>query len=90
MMDFGDALRAMKAGGSVARRGWNGGGMFAYYVPAATYAAQTDVARRVFGSEVPYRAYFALRTAQGDVSTWIPSASDLDADDWHVVHEAVQ
>lgn len=27
-MDFGDAIRALKAGAKVARKGWNGKGMF--------------------------------------------------------------
>lgn len=86
-MTFGAAVEAMKAGLKVARKGWNGHGMFAYYVPAGHYRAQTDVAKSVFGhsSLVPYREYFALKTAQGDVATWAPSCSDALADDWMIV-----
>lgn len=84
-MDFGQALKALKDGGRAARDGWNGAGMYVYLVPANSYAAQTDSARAEFGAMVPYRAYFALRTAQGDVATWAPSCSDALAEDWTTV-----
>lgn len=86
-MTFGMAIEALKAGKKVARIGWNGSGMFAYYVPANSYPAQTGVAKQYFGDGalVPYRAYMALKTAQGDVATWAPSCSDALAEDWCVV-----
>lgn len=84
--DFGRAVKAAKAGMKVARTGWNGSGMYAYIVPAASYPAQTDVAKAEFGGMVPYRAYWALKTAQGDVATWAPSGSDSLAEDWIIVN----
>lgn len=92
IMDFSDALDLLKAGCRVARSGWNGKGMFVYRVPAASYPAQTGVARRTFGPDalVPYRAYYAIRGADGQVATWVPSSTDLDADDWHLVTDVRQ
>ena len=86
-MDFGDAIREAKAGKKVARIGWNGQGMFAYIVPASSYPAQTKIAIEHFGDGalVPYRAYWALKTAQNDIATWTPSGSDTLADDWVIV-----
>ncbi len=86
-MNIGQAVEAMKSGKRVARAGWNGAGMFAYYVPANGYPAQTGVAKQFFGENalVPYREYLALKTAQGDVATWAPSCSDTLADDWVVL-----
>lgn len=84
-MDIGEAVNAAKAGARITRTGWNGSGMWIYYVPAASYAAQTDAARAEFGDFVPYRAYMAMKTAQGDVVPWLCSQSDLLADDWAVV-----
>lgn len=86
-MTFGMAIEALKAGKKVARIGWNGSGMFAYYVPGNSYPAQTGVAKQYFGDGalVPYRAYMALKTAQGDVATWAPSCSDALAEDWLIV-----
>ena len=88
-MNFGDALALLKCGARIARIGWNGAGMFAYYVPAASYPAQTGAAKKFFGENalVPYRAYLALKTAQGDVATWAPSCSDVLAEDWVVLDE---
>lgn len=85
-MDFGKALEALKLGSKVAREGWNGSGMFVYMVPANSYPANTEAAKSHFGdSLVPYRAYFALKTAQNDIATWVPSGSDILAEDWVIV-----
>lgn len=85
-LSFGDAVAAMKSGYRVARNGWNGANMYAYYVPAGTYPAQVDAIKGEFGGDlVPYRHYMALKTAQGDVATWAPSGSDVLADDWCIV-----
>ena len=86
-LTFGLAIEALKLGKKVARAGWNGAGQFVYLVPANSYPAQTGVAKQFFGdgAMVPYRAYLALKTAQGDVATWAPSCSDALADDWLIV-----
>lgn len=86
-LSFGMAIEALKLGEKVARAGWNGAGQFVYLVPAASYPAQTGIAKAYFGADamVPYRAYLALKTAQGDVATWAPSCSDALADDWQIV-----
>ena len=84
-MNFGQALEALKQGKKVTRIGWNGKGMFAYHVPANSYPAQTRAAKETFGDMVPYRAYLALKTAQGDIAVWTPSTSDILAEDWEVV-----
>lgn len=84
-MDFGQALNNLKCGERVARTGWNGKDMWLYHVPAATYSAQTDAAKNFIGASVPYRAYLAMVTVQGDVVPWVASQSDILADDWFVL-----
>ena len=88
--NFGDALAALKDGLVVFRKGWNGAGQFAYFVPPASYPAQTGVAKSFFGegAMVPYGGYFALKTADGTVNTWVPSVSDLLAHDWAICRAA--
>jgi hypothetical protein len=83
-MNFGHALELLKVGMPIQRAGWNGKGMFVYLVPAASYPAQTGVAKAYFGDEalVPYAAYMALKGADGTVSTWVPSINDVLAEDW--------
>ena len=85
-MKFGLAIEAAKKGARIARRGWNGKGMFLYHVPAAAYPPSTDVAKVAFGGEnVPYGSYIAMKTAQGNVVPWLASQTDMLADDWYIV-----
>lgn len=84
---FGLALEALKRGFKVARAGWNGKGMFVYLVPAASYQAQTGVAKEYFGETamVSYAAYMAIKNVNETVSTWVPSVNDCLAEDWEIV-----
>lgn len=85
-MNMGQAIEYAKAGYKVARAGWNGSGMFVYYVEGASYPAMMPVIKGIFENDlVPYRPYLALKTAQNDVATWSPSGSDALAEDWEIV-----
>lgn len=84
--DFCVALGFLKDGMKIARKGWNGKDMFLYYVPAASYAPCTVIAKEAFGGEnVPYGAYIAMKTAQGNVVPWVASQADMLSDDWYVL-----
>lgn len=82
---FGGAISALKSGRKVARSGWNGKGMFLYYVPENSYPAVTDAAKETFGDLVPYGAYIAMKTAQNNVVPWLASQTDVLAEDWAIV-----
>ena len=84
-MNFSIILDKIKEGKKVARAGWNGKGMYLYYVPAQSYPAVTEVAKKEFGDMVPYGAYIAMKTAQGNVVPWLASQTDLLAEDWVVI-----
>ncbi len=85
-MSFGAAIEAAKRGHKVSRSGWNGSGMYAYIVPANSYPAQTEAIKGQFdGDMVPYREYWALKTAQDDIAMWAPSGSDSLANDWCII-----
>ena len=84
-MNFGEALEAVKEGKRIARKGWNGKGMYVYYVPDNSYKAITEVARKEFGDTVPYNPYFAIKNVNNTVSTWVPSVNDCLAEDWYVL-----
>lgn len=81
-MNFGQALELLKQGKKVARQGWNGKGMFLYYVPAKSYPASTEIAKEEFGATVEYGAYIAMKTVQGNVVPWLASQTDVLANDW--------
>ena len=84
-MNFGKALEALKEGKKVAREGWNGKGMFVYYVPTNTYKTVTGVAKNHFGDSVTINAYFSIKNVNDTVSTWVPSVNDCLAEDWVIV-----
>ena len=84
-MNFGEAIHELKCGRKVARSGWNGKGMYLYYVPANKYPAVTHIAKEEFGDKVPYGAYIAMKTAQNNVVPWLASQTDMLADDWEDV-----
>ena len=84
LMKFGEAIELLKQGKAIQRIGWNGKGQFVYYVPASKYHAMTDIAKKIMDEDgnVEYNAYLALKTVQGNVSTWVPNITDLFAEDW--------
>lgn len=88
-MSFGHAIVAAKAGRKIARSGWNGKGMFLYYVPANNYPASNNTLgtmKGVFENDmVPYGAYIAMKTAQNNVVPWLASQTDVLADDWKII-----
>jgi hypothetical protein len=86
-MSFGLAVEAMKQGFKVSREGWNGKGMFLYYVTADYYPVKMPAAKSFFGenSLVPYRDYIAMKTVNNDVVPWVASQSDILCNDWSIV-----
>lgn len=86
-MDFGVALSALKAGHKLARKGWNGRGLFVYLVKGGKYDAQMDCIKKLAdeNGKVEYEPYFAIWNGRGTINTWVPSVSDLLATDWQMV-----
>ncbi len=89
-LTFGDALEALKKGKKVCREGWNGKGMFLYYVPANKYpverGAKNSPVKGLFKDDlIPYGAYIAMKTAQDNVIPWLASQTDMLSEDWCVV-----
>ena len=86
---FGQALESLKRGHLVTRKGWNGKGMFLYYVPENKYPASRNEHGTMVGvfedDMVPYREYIALKTVDNQVVPWAPSISDALAEDWQIV-----
>lgn len=87
---FGEAVRELKSGKKVCRAGWNGKGMWAVMQKGYPYgininqntAEATGIPE---GTLMKFRPYFMLFTAQGDFAHWVPSGSDILAEDWMIV-----
>lgn len=92
LMDFGDAIRAMKQGKRVARMGWNGKGMYLWLLPASTVKAEwckephlKELAEQNSG-EVECLGSIRMKTADGKVLTgWLASQTDMLSEDWTVI-----
>lgn len=95
LVDFGDAIRALKAGKRVAREGWNGKGMWLALscdgtreVPAANFWAPPN---RAYAETQPNGTAMVLpsitmKTATGEILMgWLASQTDMLADDWVIV-----
>lgn len=72
MLDFGEALHALRAGHKVARVGWNG--------PDQWVALQTPDANSKMS--LPY---LYIRTVTGELVPWLASQTDLLTKDWRIV-----
>lgn len=88
-LSFSAALAILKCGYRLQRDGWNGKGMFIYYVRPGNYNPCTAAAEKIVNEEgkVPYSAYIAFYTVDKKVVPWVASQTDLLADDWRVVGE---
>lgn len=92
-VSFGVVIDAIKAGYRAARTGWNGKGMFIYYVPASSFPANRAPLNGIFeeGTQIEYRAHMDMMSADGHCVVWTVSQSDALADDWLILprkHEA--
>lgn len=91
-MTFGMAIEAMKRGKKVARKGWNGKGMYLWILPAASVKAEwckephLKTLAEQNGGEVECIGSVRMKTADGKVLTgWLASQTDMLAEDWTVV-----
>ena len=98
-MDFGDALRALKAGEKVARLGWNGKGMWlSLSCEGGSFARARSIPSQWFWSENNRRyaedsgghatvlPCITMKTATGEILMgWLASQTDMLAEDWEIV-----
>ena len=87
LLDFGDALLLLKLGQKVARIGWNGKGMFVFLVPGSTFKVNRPPLLGIYpeGTEINYRPHIDIKNVDGSIATWVPSITDLMAEDWAIV-----
>lgn len=86
-LSFSDALEHIKAGGKVARSGWNGKDMFVFLVPGSTFKVSRAPLLGIYpeGTEINYHAHIDMRTADGQIVPWLASQTDILANDWGIV-----
>jgi hypothetical protein len=73
-MSFGAAIAAMKLGGKVSRKGWNGKGMWLKLQVPDTNSKMS-------------RPYIYMKTVNNELVPWVASQTDMLSDDWFTVEE---
>lgn len=72
-LNFGQAIAALKDGKKIARIGWNGKGMYIQLHKG------TDFEHAII------EPFLVIKNVENSFNTWVPSISDLLAEDWEVV-----
>lgn len=94
---FGVAIEALKFGGAIRRSGWNGKGMFVVkQIPAhiteeiiPKMQSLPQVAKDILmareNKAIDYTNQMLIIHPDGRADSWVPSSSDVFAEDWEVV-----
>lgn len=75
-MNFGKAIEALKKGKKVARKGWNGKGMWLRLI--IPEKCDIDIGLE----NLPY---IEMKTADNKLVPWLASQTDMLAEDWAIV-----
>lgn len=91
-MTFGFAIEALKKGLKVARKGWNGKGMYLWLKPAITIKSdwcKDPMLKEIVdgnGGETEALGTICMKTADNRILTgWAPNQIDTLSDDWMIV-----
>lgn len=86
-MDFGDAIKAVKAGKKISRRGWNGKGQYVFLAKEIQYTAQDGQSGGIaLHRDIGSQALVFCGTS-GRQMGWLASQADMLAEDWHILGE---
>ena len=83
--NFGEALKYLKRGLKVARKGWNGKEMYLLLVPSENWGIIDKI-----GLGIPkgnLLDWIGMKTADGKFVPWLASQTDMLAEDWIFVEE---
>lgn len=98
-MNFGEAIEALNKGAIIARKGWNGKGLFVFKQVPADISVEivpkmqslpdsvkdVFVARQESGlTELHYRNQMAMVYPDNNIYGWLASPSDVFAEDWYI------
>lgn len=98
-VNFGGAIDLLKAGLAVRRKGWNGKGLFIVkqvpshitgdIIPKMQSLPQIakDILMKRENPHIDYTNQMLIINPDGRADSWVPSSSDVFADDWEVVNE---
>lgn len=73
LFGFDEAIKYLKRGLRICRKGWNGKGLYVELEKGGDYK---------FSEILPH---FVIKNTQNSFNTWVPSISDLMAEDWMIL-----
>lgn len=85
-MNYSDALKRIKLGERLFRKGWNGPGQFIFLVPGSVFTVDRKPLLGIYprGKEIKYLPHIDIVTIDGSVVPWLASQTDQLAEDWAV------
>lgn len=98
-MDFGKAIIALKQGKAIQRKGWNGKGLFVVkQIPASIGAdiipkmqslpqSAKDIIMLRENPHIDYTNQMLIVNPDCRADSWVPSSSDVFAEDWCIIGE---
>ena len=85
-MDFGEAIKALKEGKKVVRKGWNGKGMYLYLITGQELQNVLKYGYGEYENEPTVVSSIAMKTAQNTIVVgWLASQTDMLAEDWQII-----
>lgn len=96
LLNFGEAIEALKSGKLITRSGWNGKGMFIVkQIPAVIgieiiprmQSLPQSVKDILIERDQPicYESQMLIINSLGRADSWVPSSSDCFAEDWQII-----
>lgn len=80
---FGHAVELLKSGFKLARKGWNGKGMYISYVDPKEW--NSSELERPWDEDLKPRPWIGIKTVDNEYMPWVPSQSDVLAEDWVIL-----
>ena len=81
-MTFGFAIEAMKKGKTVARKGWNGKGMYLFKSPKVG----CQMHKQYTGKDInDLQEFIVMKAADDTLVPWLASQTDVLAEDWMII-----
>lgn len=97
-LPFGTVISALKAGFIACRKGWNGKGLFVFKQVRATITGEETIKKMTSlnslskqlitetNGNISYCNQCLIYNANtGEANSWVPSVSDIFADDWCII-----
>ena len=84
-LTFGLALEALKRGSKVARKGWNGKGMWLAHIAGWSWHVNPKINKPMAASSLHPAPWIGMKTADEYFVPWLASQTDLLSEDWEIL-----